>query len=122
MANTKRLRKIRRKLWEADCRCAYCHQPTVWWAQPDGHAEKPPNAATLDHKISRLDPKRYLMDHYPSTEFVLACDRCNNSRGAREDISLRRKVNWNSREQLKNILLTNPELAVQYTELNELST
>lgn len=122
MPNTKRLRKLRRRLWEADPHCVYCGCETVWWVSGTGHADKPSNAATLDHVISRLDPRRYQMDHYPSSYFVLACDSCNNKRGAREDVTLRRKVNWNSKEQLKNILLTNPELAVQYTELNELST
>ena len=112
MANTKRLRAIRRRLWEANPHCHYCGIETIWHSSK--HNETlPDNAATIDHVISRLDPRRYLLPYYPSSLFVLACSRCNHERGAREDTSLRQKVQWNSREHLKEILLTNPEFVVQ---------
>jgi len=113
MPNTKRLRKLRRTLWEKDPKCHYCGVVTTWEIPAKGSLS--PTAATLDHLISRLHPTRYTMDHYPSSLLVLCCYRCNNDRGRREDISLQKKVHWNSKEELKNILLTNPELAVQYS-------
>jgi 5-methylcytosine-specific restriction endonuclease McrA len=111
MPNTKRLRRIRKRLWDQDKRCHYCKEETVWWVK-EGKEKMPPNAATLDHIISRLNPVRHTLPYYPSSLIVLACNKCNNERGAREDITLRSKVNWESRVQLKSILLTDLDLMV----------
>jgi 5-methylcytosine-specific restriction endonuclease McrA len=113
MANTKRFRTIRRRLFDADPHCHWCHCRTVWWVKATNHKNKPPNAATLDHLISRLNPLRYKMPSYPKELFVLACQSCNHKRGVQEDIALRHKAHWNSREELKKVL-TDPELIVQF--------
>jgi 5-methylcytosine-specific restriction endonuclease McrA len=113
VANTRRLRKIRRRLWENNPCCHWCGVKTVWWVEALGHVEKPKNAATLDHLISRLNPQRYQMSEYPSELMVIACDKCNNERGKREDVSLRRITEWNSRKELKEVL-TDPNLMVHY--------
>jgi len=107
MPNTRRLRRIRKSLWEKDPHCHWCGVKTVWWAKALGHAEKPKNAATLDHLVSRLDPKRYKMEYYPRSLFVIACDCCNNNRGKREDVALRKITEWHTREELKKVLTEN---------------
>ena len=103
---TKVKAKIRRRLWESNPHCIWCKQPTIWWTPSDG-GNMPDNAATIEHLLSRFNPIRYLLPRYPKDLMAIACNRCNNDRGAREDISFRSKVNWNTREELKNILLTN---------------
>ena len=99
MPNTKRLRKLRRELWEKNPKCHYCGVTTTWEIPANGKITS--TAATLDHLVSRLNPARYTMDHYPSSLLVLCCSKCNNGRGRREDIILQKQVKWNSKEELK---------------------
>lgn len=101
-------------MWEANKQCHWCNCSTVWWIEGDqSNGGRPGNAATLDHLLSKFDPQRYAMPCYPSSLFVLACDRCNNRRAALEEASLRKHFTWNSKAELKK-LLTTPEYSVVY--------
>jgi hypothetical protein len=103
--NTKRLRKIRQRLWEADSRCYWCGRPTVLpLKKTRGQGVLDPNNATLDHLISRLNPIRHQLPYYPASLMVLSCYECNNRRGQREDKLLRSISKWNSAEELKKVL------------------
>jgi hypothetical protein len=54
----------------------------VWWTAPN---PGPPNAATLDHLVSRLEQPRGL-GNPPRRPVVLACRQCNQARGALERV------------------------------------
>ena len=76
--------------------CHWCNQPLV---EVTGSKVKhfPPNAATLDHRHGRLDPRRR-HDHSRSNWTVLACWRCNHDRGRADEQNagieeLRRRAN-----------------------------
>ena len=109
MANTKKLRKVRRKLWEQNPHCHWCGCLTDWYNPPNGNL--PPNAATIDHLLSRLNPERYYLPYYPQSLMVIACYKCNTERGAREERELLQQIQWTTRANLKN-LLTNRETVV----------
>ena len=117
--NTKRLRRIRQRLWLKDPHCHYCGCHTVWYTGSGG-VDRPPNAATLDHIIPRTDPIRHILPYYPQELLVLCCNKCNNVRGKRDEMKLRKYVpQWESRDQLKK-LLTDPQILVQLSQDYEL--
>jgi 5-methylcytosine-specific restriction endonuclease McrA len=66
----------RRALWERDPRCFWCGRET------DIRTSNAPDSATVEHLYARGRPKRteQTRRHLPNT--VLACRRCNSSRGA----------------------------------------
>lgn len=109
--NTKRLRRLRERLWLENPHCHYCGCKTVWYTGSGG-ADRPNNAATLDHVIPRTNPLRHSLPFYPKELLVLCCNKCNNERGKRDEGKLRKYANWNSRDDLKK-LLTDPNILVQ---------
>jgi hypothetical protein len=64
----------RRRIWEIDKRCYWCHLPTAWW---DGIGSGPLDAATWDHLYRAADPRRLV-----EPGGVVSCRKCNMSRGA----------------------------------------
>lgn len=85
---TKRLKRRRRELFEADPTCHWCGIVTVWRDNP---ALPPPDdTATLDHLYCRSHPLRRVPHDGSYPRYVLACYKCNNERSADEDIHARR--------------------------------
>jgi hypothetical protein len=77
-------RKRKLNLWNKDPHCFYCGVETVIIDQPRIKGV-PSNLATLDHKYSKFDYRRYLPTNGTEERNVLACFRCNNKRAAFED-------------------------------------
>jgi hypothetical protein len=69
-------RNRRRQLWNRDPRCFWCGRET------DIRTANAPDSATVEHLYARGQPKRRepTRRHLPDT--VLACRRCNSSRGS----------------------------------------
>lgn len=86
MGVSKRLQRRREKLF---ARNPYCHWCGVKLVRVTGPKIKyfPPNAATIDHLRSRLDPSRD-GNGWGEIRTVLACRECNYKRGADEEKSL----------------------------------
>lgn len=116
--NTRRLRKIRQRLFLENPHCYWCGCKTVWYTGTGGH-DRPANAATLDHLIPRTDPLRHVLPFYPQELLVLCCNKCNNERGKREEGQLRKHISWTTRTHLKK-LLTDPKIVVQLSSDYEL--
>lgn len=74
-------RQIRRRnrLFKQHPFCHWCGQRLVNVTGPRVK-HFPPNAATLDHRHGRLDPRRRT-DYSPNNWSVLACWQCNHERG-----------------------------------------
>jgi hypothetical protein len=66
-------------LWKKNDRCYWCGRKTIIFKYKR-HKKVPPNAATTDHLISRLNPLRGNVRGIT----VLACNKCNHERGVRE--------------------------------------
>jgi hypothetical protein len=66
----------RRQLWNRDPRCFWCGRET------NIKTANAPDSATVEHLYARGQPKRteQTRRHLPDT--VLACRRCNSTRGA----------------------------------------
>ena len=69
-------RNRRRQLWNRDPRCFWCGRET------DIRTANASDSATVEHLYARGQPKRteQTRRHLPDT--VLACRRCNSTRGA----------------------------------------
>ncbi len=84
MSLGKQQKQRRKRLFDADPHCYWCGRELVMPPGPPGGG-CPDNAATLDHLIHRLDPRR----NEPQPEgapprTVLACYACNSLRGNAE--------------------------------------
>lgn len=76
--------KKRVVLWhEQGGLCYWCHSPTIL-VEPGGKNRLPPNAATVEHLRSRLDPTRQEPARDQERRLVMACLSCNSVRGSRE--------------------------------------
>lgn len=79
--NTRRMRKIRLRLFKLNPHCCWCGRLTVWWARaPKAGVRIPLRIATLDHLHPVGDPLRVRHVGCACQVYVLACRRCNNSR------------------------------------------
>lgn len=67
----------------------FCHWCGIQLVEVRGPKVKyfPPNAATLDHRHGRLDPRRRT-DYSPKNSSVLACLQCNRDRGRADEQSV----------------------------------
>jgi hypothetical protein len=78
MPNTRKLRKQRLRLWQADPHCFWCGVRTILpskqWKGPVS-----PNVATIDHLRPRHHPGR-LIPANGEIRRVLSCWKCNNDR------------------------------------------
>jgi hypothetical protein len=91
-------------MWNENPHCHWCGCKTQIFESPNKSC--PPNGATIDHLISRLNPLRYKLEYYPQELFVLSCYSCNQNRGRKEEAELRKVGFWNSKDQLVNLLQT----------------
>lgn len=85
------LRILKIRLWERDNRCHWCRKPTVLTDIKGG--QLPPNSATIDHLISRLNPARWVKKkkgQKNERRRVLACYSCNQKRSFQETLCLSR--------------------------------
>ncbi len=90
--------KKRVVLWhEQDGLCHWCRRPMVLVEPSAKSGRLPPNACTIDHLRSRLDPTRRIPPRDNERRLVAACHGCNTSRGAREDAERNRAL---SRQEL----------------------
>jgi hypothetical protein len=71
------------KLWQKDPDCFYCGVETVFYNPFPGKAD-PDNLATVEHLNSKLSERRNTPNHNGERRVVLACRKCNHSRGAKE--------------------------------------
>ena len=77
--NNQKTRSRRERLFKKSPFCYWCGQRLV----EDTSKYVPPNAATIDHRHGRLDPRRRV-DYGVANRSVLACRQCNQDR-ARAD-------------------------------------
>lgn len=82
------LRKLKIKLWYEDNKCYYCQKPTV--ITNISHGTLPPDSATIEHCVSRLNPHRWLRKKSGHRRKVLACYKCNQDRSKLETLCLSR--------------------------------
>lgn len=75
-------RKYKIQLWEKDPHCHYCGKPTVLTNIPGGII--PPNAATVEHLLSRYNPKRWTRRKPGEVRKVLSCWECNQAQSHKE--------------------------------------
>jgi hypothetical protein len=73
-----RKRQIIQALLAVDDRCHWCRQPMRYYPGLKGGA-LPPDAVTIDHRYSKLQPGRKTDE-----TAVLACFKCNQERGQEE--------------------------------------
>jgi hypothetical protein len=69
-------------LWQVNPYCYYCNCLTVLTNIQSGII--PDNAATIEHLISRLDPKRWTKRNSGEVRKVLACWKCNREQSYKE--------------------------------------
>ena len=82
-------RAIKLKLFQEDDRCFYCGCKMIL-TNTNGEL-LPPNAATLEHRISRLHIKRWVRKKKKEPKRqVLACYKCNHNRSVLEILCLSR--------------------------------
>lgn len=93
MSHTRRNQRRLIRLWQEDCQCYWCKQPTVLVVAPPGtngkhqHAANFSERATIDHLHSRLSGNR--RQYNDGTEqTVLACYKCNQRRCREEQAAL----------------------------------
>ena len=77
MANTQRIRAIRQRLYEQDPYCYWCGVRVYENGRSDGRCEW--NTSTLDHLWAKRG------DKVIGAGYVLACFRCNHTRGRMVD-------------------------------------
>ncbi len=65
--------------------CHWCRGPMIL-VEPSAKGRLPPNACTIDHLRSRLDPTRQIPPRDQERRLVAACHRCNTTRGSKESI------------------------------------
>ncbi len=94
MGDTKRMRKRRAKLWTAqNGRCYWCEEPMIRGGRNGGRLPKA--YATIDHLRSRYHKSRWdEAGAKMSPRTVLACSRCNNNRGKKENTRIPIKELW----------------------------
>jgi len=91
---TAKRRQIRRQeLWvQQDGKCFWCQSPTLlalWCVET--HETPPDNLATLEHLLHSRDPRRRVPPVGGEQRLAMACYRCNQDRGARDELRLRKK-------------------------------
>lgn len=101
MALSKQQKTRRNRLFAEDPHCYWCGRELVKPPGPSvGGGKCPDNAATLDHLISRLDPRRtepQPRNAPPRT--VLSCYACNELRGFAETAIRQRILALQSSQQ-----------------------
>jgi hypothetical protein len=75
-------RKYKIQLWDNNPNCYYCGKPTVLTNIRGG--EIPPNAATIEHLLSRYNPKRWTRRQAGEVRKVLSCWECNQAQSHKE--------------------------------------
>lgn len=82
------LRDLKLRLFNEDPRCYHCKKKTV--LTNISHGTLPANAATIDHLISRLNPRRWVKKRKSQRRKVLSCNACNQNRSKKENLYLSR--------------------------------
>ena len=82
------LRKQKIKLFKENNKCFYCKCEMV--LTNVSHGKLPKNAATIEHLISRFDPRRTIPNNSRLRRRVLACYKCNNDRSHLEALFISR--------------------------------
>jgi hypothetical protein len=81
-------RKQKLRLYAEDPRCYWCGIETILTNISRLGSKVNPRMATVDHTISRFDPRRWVKGEGKK---VLACFKCNQERSAKEVASLTRE-------------------------------
>jgi hypothetical protein len=82
-------RETKLKLFAEDSKCYYCRCEMAL-TEPNAKS-LPPNAATIEHRISRYNPSRWRKKRPNEKRRVLACYKCNQDRSALETLCLSRE-------------------------------
>ena len=85
-------RTLKLKLYEQDPLCYYCGCRMILTNIkniPKGQT-LPPNSATIEHLVSRLNPHRWVKKKNKHRRKVLACHQCNQNRSIQETLCLSR--------------------------------
>ena len=78
-------RRIQKLFERQDGRCFYCKCKMILQDRRRPFKKPPPNMATLEHLDDRFSQKRGSFTNKNVERTVLACLKCNNSRGAERD-------------------------------------
>ena len=79
---------LKLQLWKEDPRCYYCRKPTI--ITDLSTSTLPPNAATIEHLVSRLHIHRWVRKKQGQRRRVLSCYECNQRRNNQETLCLSR--------------------------------
>jgi hypothetical protein len=82
-------RELKIKLFNKNPYCHYCGQ-LMFLTSPSAKS-LPPNGATIEHRISRLNPARWRRKRPNEKRRVLACYECNHNRSELETLCMSRK-------------------------------
>lgn len=77
-------RKQKLRLFNLNPHCHWCGCLTINTNEPAIKGTPNPRMATIDHTISRLDPRRWLHTETNTQRKVLACFECNQRRQKEE--------------------------------------
>ncbi len=85
-----KMAQLRKRMWNRDPHCYWCGCKTIFIHRKGNKMVPPPemNEATVEHYFSRYSPSRGKCPHIQRN--VLACWKCNNERGRREQDSMPR--------------------------------
>jgi hypothetical protein len=81
-------RSLKIQLHAEDPKCHWCQRETTLTNIKHIKGKPDPLMATIDHVISRLDPRRWVKRQEGEVRKVLACFECNNNRSQAEVASL----------------------------------
>ena len=85
-------RSLKLKLYEQNPCCCYCGCHTILTdikSIPSGQS-LPPNAATIEHRVSRFSPYRWKKKRKGERRKVISCYECNHDRSVQETLCLSR--------------------------------
>ena len=88
--NQSRLRKLKLKLYRENPRCHYCKQIMVWDDTAKHDGTDTPLLCTLEHLLSKYDPRRWEKKLPTEHRLTLACYACNQNRSVKETMALSR--------------------------------
>ena len=89
------MQNLLRELFNQNSKCFYCEIKTVMYEDlrhqnSRKNTDWPHHMATLEHKYSRYNPKRYMID--PLKNIVIACWGCNKKQEKKEVESLSHEI------------------------------
>ena len=91
MSHSRSNRRVKLNLYKRDPHCHWCGVLTTLTNIKHIHGQPDPTMATVDHIISRFDPRRWVEQKPGEIRKVLACFSCNNRRSIEDQKKLRKE-------------------------------